>query len=115
MSFNSSLTAMGDTKSNMNVLIFTFFLNIILNPLFIFGYGLIPAMGIKGIALATITAQFIGMSYIIYKVYLTNLIKNLYLKSFFPKLNLIKDEKKVFVFKTDKQADKFLAQISEFK
>lgn len=88
---NSSLIAQGDTKSNRNVLIFSFFLNIILNPLFIFGYGLIPAMGIKGIALATITAQFIGMSYIIYKVYLTNLIKNLYLKSFFPKLNLIKD------------------------
>ena len=35
MSFNSSLTAMGDTKSNMKVLIFTFFLNIILNLIFI--------------------------------------------------------------------------------
>ena len=88
---NSSLTANGDTKSNRNVLIFSFFLNIILNPLFIFGYGFIPAMGIKGIALATITAQFIGMSYIIYKVYLTNLRKYLYLECFFPKLNLIKD------------------------
>ena len=29
------------------------------------------------------------------------------------KLNLVKEEKKVCVFKTDKQADKFLAQISE--
>ena len=48
-------------------------------------------MGIKGIALATITAQFIGMSYIIYKVYLTNLKKFLYLRCFFPNLNLIKD------------------------
>ena len=36
-------------------------------------------------------------------------------KRFIQKLNLIKDEKKVLVFKTDKQADKFLAQISEFK
>ena len=58
---NSSLTASGDTKSNRNILIFSFFLNILLNPLFIFGYAFIPAMGIKGIALATITAQFIGM------------------------------------------------------
>ena len=36
-------------------------------------------------------------------------------KGFIQKLNLIKDEKKVLVFKTDKQADKFLAQISEVK
>ena len=33
-------------------------------------------------------------------------------KRFIQKLNLIKDEKKVLIFKTDKQADKFLAQIS---
>ena len=33
-------------------------------------------------------------------------------KRFIQKLNLIKEEKKVLVFKTDKQADKFLAQIS---
>ena len=36
-------------------------------------------------------------------------------KGIIQKLNLVKDEKKVCVFKTDKQADKFLAQISEFK
>ena len=36
-------------------------------------------------------------------------------KRFIQKLNLVKDEKKVRVFKTDKQANKFLAQISEFK
>ncbi len=88
---NSSLSARGDTKSNRNVLIFSFFLNIFLNPLFIFGYGIIPAMGIKGIAIATITAQFIGMTYIIYKVYLTELKEYLYLKCFLPKFSLIKE------------------------
>ena len=31
------------------------------------------------------------------------------------KLNLVQDKKKVLIFKTDKEADKFLAQISEFK
>jgi len=88
---NSFLNAKGNTKSYRNVLIFSFFINILLNPIFIFGYGIIPAMGIKGIAFATITAQFIGMSYIIYKAYLTDLKKYLHLKSFLPKLNLIKD------------------------
>ena len=33
-------------------------------------------------------------------------------KKFIQKINLVKDEKKVFVFKTDKQADKFLSQIA---
>ena len=87
---NSSLTAIGDTKSYRNVMIFSFFLNIILNPLFIFGYGFIPALGIKGIALATITSQFLGMTYILYKTFNTELKKYLYLKCFYPKLDLIK-------------------------
>ena len=33
-------------------------------------------------------------------------------KRFIQKLNLIKEEKRILVFKTDKQADKFLAQIT---
>ena len=91
MAVNSSLSAMGDTKSNRNVLIFSFFLNIILNPLFIFGYGIIPAMGMKGIALSTIVSQLIGTIYIIYKVSKTQLSEYLYLKCFFPKLQVLID------------------------
>ena len=36
-------------------------------------------------------------------------------KEIIQKLNLVKDKKKICVFKTDKQADKFLAQISAVK
>ena len=36
---------------------------------------------------------------------------NKFRKGLIQKLNLVKDKKKVLVFKTDKQADKFLAQI----
>ncbi len=91
MSVNSSLNAIGDTKSYRNVLIFSFFLNIILNPIFIFGYGIIPALGIKGIAISTIISQFIGLAYIIYKVSKTYLIKYLYPKCFIPKYKIIRD------------------------
>ena len=45
VALNSLLHAEGDTKTFRNVLILSFFLNIFLNPLFIFGYGPIPAMG----------------------------------------------------------------------
>ena len=91
MSMNSSLNAIGDTKSYRNVLIFSFFLNILLNPLLIFGYGIIPALGIKGIALSTIISQFVGLIYILYKVSKTHLVKYLYPECFIPKYKIIYD------------------------
>ena len=91
MAVNSSLSAMGDTKSNRNVLIFSFFLNILLNPLFIFGYGPIPAMGMQGIAVSTVISQALGTIYIIYKVSKTDLRKYLYLSCFKPKIEILLD------------------------
>ena len=86
---NSSLNAQGDTKSYRNVLIVSFFLNIFLNPLFIFGYGIFPAMGISGIAFATIFTQFLGTLYLIYKVYKTELKEFLKINCFIPKKEFI--------------------------
>ena len=60
VALNSLLHAEGDTKTFRNVLILSFVLNIFLNPLFIFGYGFIPAMGMMGIGLATIISQIIA-------------------------------------------------------
>ena len=57
ISLNGALNAQGDTKSYRNVLIFSFFLNIFLNPLFIWGYGIVPAFGIGGLAIATVIEQ----------------------------------------------------------
>ena len=89
LSLNGTLNAQGDTKSYRNVLIFTFFLNIFLNPLFIFGYGFIPAFGISGLAIATLISQFIGLIYLANKVYCCKLKKYLYFNCFKPKLDFI--------------------------
>jgi putative MATE family efflux protein len=91
LTINSFLVSKGDTKSLRNVLIFTFFLNLFLNPVFIYGALFIPAMGIKGIALATLCSQFVGLIYIIIKVNSTNLKKYLNLKCFIPKLSIQKE------------------------
>ena len=53
-SFNAVLYAQGDTKTYRNVLIVGVILNIILNPIFIFGLFFIPAFGIAGLAISTI-------------------------------------------------------------
>ncbi len=89
ISLNGALNAQGDTKSYRNVLIFSFFLNIFLNPLFIFGYGFVPAFGIAGLAIATVVAQFIGLLYLAHKVYCCELKQYLKLQCFIPKLNLL--------------------------
>ena len=70
---NSSLLAQGDSKTFRNVLVAGFFLNLIFNPMLMYGFGPIPALGIKGIALATIIIQFFGTLYMGYRVSQTKL------------------------------------------
>ncbi|MDF1878973.1 MATE family efflux transporter [Sulfurimonas sp. SAG-AH-194-C20] len=70
---NSVLIALGDTKSYRNILIVGFFLNVILDPLFIHGFYFIPALGISGVALATVTIQYITLIFMLYKLYKTDL------------------------------------------
>ncbi len=91
ISLNGTLNAQGDTKSYRNVLIFSFFLNIVLNPLFIFGYGFVPGFGIAGLAIATVVAQFIGLLYLAYKVYCCELKQYLKPECFIPKFNLLRE------------------------
>ncbi len=62
------LASQGDTKTYRNLLIAGFFLNIILDPWFIRGgYGL-PAMGLAGVAWATIAIQFLTTAFLLVKV-----------------------------------------------
>jgi len=82
VSLNSLLHAEGDTKTYRNVLIISFFLNIILNPIFIFGFLFIPALGVKGIAIATLIAQFVAFAIILTKVILNERVKEI-TKEFF--------------------------------
>jgi putative MATE family efflux protein len=65
---NSILQAHGDTKPFRNILIIGFGLNFLFNPMFMFGWLGLPAMGIAGIAFATLVIQFVGMIYMIWKV-----------------------------------------------
>ena len=66
--FNAILIAKGDTKSFRNMLIAGFLLNLILDPLFLFGWFGLPKMGLTGIALATILIQALSTVYLLWKV-----------------------------------------------
>lgn len=62
--FNGLLSAQGNTKPFRNFLIIGFLLNLILDPLFIFGWFGIPELGTAGVALATIVVQALGTVYL---------------------------------------------------
>lgn len=54
---NSIIRALGDTKTPSYVMIFSAVINILLDPIMIFGLGPIPAMGVTGAALATLIGR----------------------------------------------------------
>lgn len=88
---NSVLVATGDTKSYRNTLIFGFFANIVLNPLFIYGWKFIPAMGIAGIAFATVLVQAINAGYLLFKSLQTGLIDFTCKAHFYPDWRIYKE------------------------
>ena len=91
VALNSFLHAEGDTKTYRNVLIFSFFLNIILNPIFIFGFLFIPPLGITGIGIATLIAQFVSLLVILIKILNNQRIKQITLDHFKAKFFFLKN------------------------
>lgn len=81
---NAVLQAQGNAKPFRNYLVLGFFLNLILDPLFIFGWFGLPEFGTVGVAIATIIVQAIGTTYLMYKVWTSELFERqrLHLKEF---------------------------------
>ena len=91
VALNSFLHAEGDTKTYRNALIFSFFLNIILNPILIFGFLFIPPLGITGIGIATLIAQFASLLIILIKILNNQRIKQITLDHFNAKFFFLKN------------------------
>ncbi len=68
-SLSSLMQGAGDTVTPMVVAIGMNVLNIFFNWLFMFGPGPLPAWGVAGAALGTLSARFIGISVLIYLLY----------------------------------------------
>ncbi len=52
-----SIRATGDTRTPMFIMMSAAIINVALDPMFIFGFGPIPAMGLRGAAIATVLAR----------------------------------------------------------
>ncbi|QEG22201.1 Multidrug export protein MepA [Mariniblastus fucicola] len=72
---NAILTSSGDTKTFGSVLVVGFFLNLVFDPWFKDGGWGLPAMGVAGIAWATVLIQFLGSSFLMWSVIRRGLLK----------------------------------------
>jgi len=64
--FVAALNAYGDTKTPLYIKLVSIALNILLNYLFIFGYGIIPPMGVMGAAIATVIVNILEAIFYFY-------------------------------------------------
>ena len=85
---NAVLLAHGDSKTFGKVLVTGFFLNLIFDPWFMYGGFGLPAMGIKGIALATILIQVLGCIYLLTTVIRRGYFQECSANFLQPKLNI---------------------------
>jgi putative MATE family efflux protein len=65
------LRGAGDSKTPFKYLALSVGLDIVLNPLLIFGFGPVPRMGIAGSATATLVSQTLGLTALITHLYVT--------------------------------------------
>jgi len=66
---NNILRAEGDSKTPMKVMMTATFLNIILDPIFIFGFGPVPRMEVMGAAIATVIARAAACFFVLYYLF----------------------------------------------
>ncbi|MCL2648704.1 MAG: MATE family efflux transporter [Phycisphaerales bacterium] len=69
MAGNDLLLTVGAPKTASAMMIVGMVINIMLDPLFIFGWGPVPAMGVRGAAVGTVIAQGLSACLVLWVVY----------------------------------------------
>jgi len=89
----------------------SFFLNIVLNPLFIFGFGPIPSFGMTGIGIATIICQIVAFLLLLKKIIKSKRIKKITYKYFLPNFLFLK---RIFFQSAPISAALFMISVGNF-
>lgn len=95
MIISSILRGEGNTFVPMLTMLIGAIMNIILDPLLIFGYGFFPEMGVEGAAVATVISRIVSGSFIVLMLFKGNNQVRTTLKGFKFKLSVLKDIYKV--------------------
>ena len=89
--FSSLMRGYGNTRTPMRVMVVSVAINVVLDPLFIFGAGPIPGMGIEGAALATILARAVASAIGLYVLFGASAGPDVGLDDLVPDLGYIRD------------------------
>lgn len=88
---NAILNAHGNTVAYRNFLIGGFFLNLVLDPWFMYGGAGLPALGLGGIALATVFVQCLGVFYLFSQLSKTGSMPSLHLADLRPRWSYFRE------------------------
>lgn len=88
---NAILLAHGDSKTFGRVLVIGFFANLVVDPWFLYGGFGLPAMGMAGIAWATVSIQAVGGLYLLSVVIRRRYLVNGLLAHLAPKLHVYRE------------------------
>lgn len=88
---NAILNAHGNTVAYRNFLIGGFFLNLILDPWFMYGGAGLPALGLGGIALATVFVHCLGVFYLFSQLSKTGSMPSLCLDDLRPRWSYFRE------------------------
>ncbi len=101
LAFSALLRGYGDTRTPMRVMAITVVLNVVLDPILVFGVGsvpalgiegqLVPEMGIEGAAVATLVARAVGGLVGVYVLFFTDTGPDVRLAHLAPDLDYIED------------------------
>lgn len=82
---NGVLQARGDTVSMQRALVAAFLANILLNPILMYGIpGILPGLGLTGIALSTVICQTSVAAFVIYRIFGRAMMQGLQRQDFVP-------------------------------
>jgi len=110
--FTSLMRGYGDTKTPMRVMFVSVALNVVLDPLLIFGYGPFPALQIEGAALATIISRGVASLLGFYVLFVAKAGPDVSVADLVPDLGYIWDIVRIGVPSTVEQSMSALAMIT---
>src|SRR4029077_1407874 len=90
MALNTALAAQGETRIYRNFLVVGCVANCVLNPLFMWGWLGLPAMGVAGIALATVIIQIGGCIFLWRHVARSELGRDMNFQMFRPDFSVLR-------------------------
>lgn len=110
--FTALLRGYGDTRTPMRVMFVSVALNVVLDPLLIFGWGPFPALGIAGAAYATVAARMLATVIGAYLLFVVGVGPDIRLPDLRPELGYVRKIVRVGVPSAAEQSMSSVAMIS---